>query len=591
MAADGKRFRSSRACTSCRQMKVKCDRRHKASHRCTRCETADTECEIDHNFQRRRTKGSNDDFQILRREVELLKSQVAPLVPRTISGILPDDGSPVPGSSSSIYHSTPAYTLTLPRSTAEVTLLPWQIDKGFDTFFEKMHPFLPFLVRPEPNHCFEREPFLFWTICMLGLRREAAPCAKALAAYVSSEAIQGPYSRCHSQSKATSVVQALLLLSLWPFNSTSQLREHVWLHVGAATHLALQIGLNQPFAASEYVPKDGRKDIPSLIPEFHRTWVACYIVNTIVAFKRGIPSTLRTDHSIIQYTRDIATTVGIPDGLLKMLLIVRRIEEGQDMGNPRFTLNGSVEPGCREAVYHLLQSNIADTEMQISSSSSYLQLLVNAAKQQSQIQTLYCDSPIPLQERVVLAGIQTSMQTIRLSRQIQLEVGTIFLPMHFDSLVVTAALFLFKVLISRFASFANEDEVQDHIAQARTFFREGIHDFNDVPQRLNKFLDGLYELVMDGHLPVGGYIIENVRHRNTQNILYEILWIFHEWKRQANTGAKSRERSCTAPRITDREAPDIMDAALEPLPLDEDFWRLFEKEGFYGSQYSMESHV
>jgi hypothetical protein len=217
MAADGKRFRSSRACTSCRQMKVKCDRRDKGPHRCTRCEITNIACEIDHNFQRRRMKGSNEDVQDLRREMELLKSQVAPLVPRTISGSLPDAGNPVPGSSSSPFHSARAYMLTLPRSTAEITLLPWQIEAGFDTFFEKMHPFLPFLVRPEPNACFEREPFLFWTICMLGLRRDGAPCAKALAAYVSSEATQAPYSRCHCQSKATSVVQALLLLSLVAF--------------------------------------------------------------------------------------------------------------------------------------------------------------------------------------------------------------------------------------------------------------------------------------------------------------------------------------------------------------------------------------
>jgi hypothetical protein len=54
--------------------------------------------------------------------------------------------------------------------------------------------------------------------------------------------------------------------------------------------------------------------------------------------------------------------------------------------------------------------------------------------------------------------------------------------------------------------------------------------------------------------------------------------------------AKSRERSCTAPRITDGQASGIMDAALEPLPLDDNFWGLFEQEGFYGPQYSMESY-
>jgi hypothetical protein len=558
-------------------------------------------------------KGSNEEVRLLRCEMELLKSQVAPLVPQNTSSILPDEASPVPGSSSSTYHSAPAHTLTLSRSTADVTLLPWQIDTAFDTFFEKMHPFLPFLLRLEPNPCYEREPLLFWTICMLGLREEAAPRAKALATYVGSEAMQAPYSRCHSQSRATSVVQALLLLSLWPLNSTSQLREHAWLHAGAATHLALQIGLNQPFAASEYVPKDGRREIPSLIPEFHRTWVACYIVNTLVAFKRGIPSTLYSDHSIMQYTRDAAPTASLPDDLLKMLLIVRRIEEGQDMGSQRFGIHENIDPSSREAIYHLLQSNIASTSAQISPFSPYLQLLLNAATQQSQIQTLYHDSPLPLQQRVILSGLQTSMQTIRLSRQLHASVPPIYLPAHVDSFLITAALFLFKVLISRFAALADEAEAQDHISQARTIFREGIHDFNDVPARLSRFLDGLYELVVDDQLPVGGYIIENVRHRGTQNVLYEvrepdpslvitsppscwdlsnarflpcqILWIFHEWKRQSNLALAARPPDDTTSEMIDPAALELL-----PPPLDDDFWWLFEKEdlGFYGSQYSTE---
>jgi hypothetical protein len=54
--------------------------------------------------------------------------------------------------------------------------------------------------------------------------------------------------------------------------------------------------------------------------------------------------------------------------------------------------------------------------------------------------------------------------------------------------------------------------------------------------------------------------------------------------------AKPRERSCTAPRIMNGQASDIVDAALEPLPLDDNFWRLYEQEGFYGPQYGMESH-
>ena len=505
-------------------MKIKCNRRERLPLRCTRCETTDSKCQISSDFQRRRVKAHDDhETSKLRQELEKLKSQVASLIPQaspagTTNAISPSSGS----ISTSVARARPEMDPTLQRSAGDIVLLPLQIDTAFAIFFKEMHPFLPFLVNSTPNSTYSREPFLFWTICLLGLRSGDPDLSKALSNHVSSEALQAPMRSCHNQAAATSVVQALLLLAIWPFNSPSQLHEHAWLHCGSATHLAIQVGLHQPYGASEFVPKCGRKDIPGLFLEFRRTWIACYVVNSIVSFIRGYQRTVHSDHNIMQFTLSSAAELSISPDLFKALLIFRRIEEGQDLGNPRSTWDGHIDPASREGAYRLLKARLWDTEQQISPLSSFMGLILSAAKLQPKIQVLQSTTPLPLQETTVLGAINTATRVIDLARLVQRDVKMVHLPASVDSLVLMAALLIFKILISRFACFIDVQNAQLQIAEACSYFRDGINDFDDIPRRVTPFLEALNQMVLDGHLPTGGFVIENTKYRNSQNILYEV---------------------------------------------------------------------
>jgi hypothetical protein len=426
MSSNGKRFRSSTACTVCRQLKMKCDRKEKLPSRCTRCEGTDQVCETNHSFERRRMKANYDDEETkqLRNELEPLTSQVASLLPQHSISSPENQLSIVGAVSPSVLSNNGASTAgseapTRQRTAGESVVTSWQINTAFATFFRDMYPFLPFLIETTPNACYDTDPFLFWVICVLGPRSASPELSTCLSQRVITDALQAPLRTCHKQAAALSVVQGLLLLAIWQFSGPSLLHEAAWLHCGSATHLAIHIGLHHPYAASEFVPKSGQEHIPNLYTEFRRTWIATYIVNVFISFARGYPATVRADFNVISYTLSSADELSIPPDLFKTLLIARRMEEGQDLGHSRTGEHGHIDPASREGIYRLLQSRISDTETRVSPLYPYINMIVMAAKLQPAVQVLQSTTPIPLQETTILAACENAARVITLGRVVQ----------------------------------------------------------------------------------------------------------------------------------------------------------------------------
>lgn len=478
-------------------------------------------------------KGTHDEEETkrLRQELEQLKSQVAALVQPQLepqsAGSVVSHTSPSASLSATIDATidlglSGSETPTKHRNVGDIDLTPWQIDTAFDTFFSNMHPFLPFLAETTPSACYETEPFLFWVICVLGLRSTYPDLSKRLQSHVSQEALQAPMRTCHNQAAALSVVQGLLLLAVWPFSCPSLLHEASWMHCGTATHLAMHIGLHHPYAASEFVPQSGRDHIPNLFIEFRRTWIATYIINVFISFARGYPATVRADFNVISYTLSNPEELSILPDLFKSLLIARRMEEGQDLGHSRTGEHGHIDPGSREGIYRLLQSRISDTETRSLPLSPYIGMIIMAAKLQPAVQILQYTTPVSLQETTILAACENAAQVINLARVVQKQTNMVQLPVIVDALVLMSTVMIFKIQISRFSSFVNAELAQSRISEACNYFREGVNEFNDIPARVSIFVEALYTLVVENLVPVGGFVIENTKCRYSQNILYEV---------------------------------------------------------------------
>jgi hypothetical protein len=465
----------------------------------------------------------NQEMRSLRQELEQLKSQVASLVPQTSSGSIITNTSP--SAASEVVWASPSThdaNATVQRSAGDTILLPWHIDAAFAAFFNEMHPLLPFLSESSPNACYDREPFLFWTICVLGLRSVGPDLANSLSPFVTTEALHAPPRSCHNQAAATAVIQALLLLSFWPFKSPSLLHEAIWLHCGSAVHLALHVGLHHPHSAAEFAPKERRAHIPALVTEFRRTWIACYVVNCLVSFARGYPGTIRADFNLIEYTKSNPAQLSISPDLFKLLLIARRIEEGQDLGSPPTVPYGHIDPNSRAGIYSLLQSRVKGTEAKISPVSPYMDLFLTATKLLPALQVLQSTSPIALQETTILAAFGYASQLINDARIVQSTIHMVHLPVFVHALVLISALLIFKIQISMFSPLIDLQQAQKQILEACRYYRNGINDFSTIPARLTIFMDGLHTMVTENQLPIGGFIIENAKCHHSQNILYEV---------------------------------------------------------------------
>ncbi|RFU27780.1 hypothetical protein B7463_g8565, partial [Scytalidium lignicola] len=513
----------------------------------------------------------------LRAELEQMKAQVSSLLPQTsptsASESIPssantdkEEGISETDEQASIPKDT---TPTSARTAGDITVLPWQIDAAFEVFFQNIHPMLPFVTQSTPNRCYSREPFLFWAICVLGLRSVAPGLAHALCPFVHAEALHAPHRSCHNQIAATDVVQGLLLLSMWPFKSPSLLHESVWLHCGSATHLALHIGLHQPHSASEFVPKYRRDFLP--VSQFRRTWIACYVVNSLVSFARGYPSTIRADFNLIKYSRSTPSQLSIQPELFKYLLIARRIEEGQELGSPQSVPYGQIDPGSRAGICGLLKARIAETEENISkpSLSPIMRVFLTATKMLPVMQALQSTSPLPLQETEVLQAFELAGQLICQAEIVQKEINRVYFPVFIDGMVLISVLLILKIQISRFSGLVDQRRGQYLIEKACKYYRDGVNDFSTIPARLTQFMDGVRTMVAENCFPAGGFVIEKAKCHYSQNILYEFLWEFYEWKRLA-VGAAEFQEAPPLPNDTGISMVSFLD--LEQL--DADFWQM-----------------
>lgn len=144
-------------------------------------------------------------------------------------------------------------------------------------FFTQYHPLFPILdASLGPNDYYDRSPFLFWTIIVIGSRR-----------YVddpnvldkSSQLITPlAFSSMALRSSPMPVIQGLLLLCTWRLPTNSMYKDMAHLMCGSAVHLATQIGLHIAGVGQDFARMPVKKDQEQKVFRA-RLWLCCVIVS------------------------------------------------------------------------------------------------------------------------------------------------------------------------------------------------------------------------------------------------------------------------------------------------------------------------
>ncbi|KIH89335.1 hypothetical protein SPBR_06711 [Sporothrix brasiliensis 5110] len=300
--------RCSMACTTCRQVKLRCDAAERYPSPCSRCVKRRKPCVFDSDFKRRPVRGA---LERLLEEKEQLKqivdsmgaaahgTQIHPTPSQTQSEASPA----VIGLSDDSPDDTPGYDLDGVRLSFAV------VDDLFAFYVAVFHPMLPIVdivsaSKTPADVCADSE-LLFWTILITAAQNHPQHRAAVL------EPLVTPYRRLLADAlvqpaRTVYMTQALLVLTSWPLSVDRQRNDPSWYYCGVATSSAVHLRLHEAEALWWYSSVGGREEVVTgrggadgddgddgdrqqANAARYRTWLGAFVVSNALAIDMGLP--------------------------------------------------------------------------------------------------------------------------------------------------------------------------------------------------------------------------------------------------------------------------------------------------------------
>ncbi|KAG2173255.1 hypothetical protein INT43_004629 [Umbelopsis isabellina] len=480
----GKRTRSSKACTACRQMKLKCDAMEQFPSPCSRCKKSGNFCEIDRNFQRerkRRAEGSKEaQVANLSSIPEILtpQSQISPLIP-PVNHIpaKPDEESRLPPieAKDEIISGT--------TISGDRIVLMYHM---FITHYYRFLPILP-LEYVNPAAISTDCPLLFWCICSI----VAPSCAPDLVTVIHENVryLVSTVYLTHYMFKpftALSNVCALVLLCHWPLSHKTIQEDASWTYCGLATHMALQIGLHRSKFIEEYAVASVTSRNASKMKLL--TWLGCFLVNQLNADFHGIPSSASLDYSYIPDPAQYEQDEHVSD-FIKRVKILHALKKGIDiLGTP----DGIIKTGALPLLHRSLEDSFSQLLAEISPLSDLAELTYLHAKLQLHSFLLTPDVPVSEQRNAIIPTYLVCIQHIQIvKRMLDKDPRCRYWPFFIVTNVLIASVVLFKLAISQFREMIDQDVARNHIADSFTLLRKLTLHQEDMAARGIRLIEGI----------------------------------------------------------------------------------------------------
>jgi Fungal specific transcription factor domain/Fungal Zn(2)-Cys(6) binuclear cluster domain len=367
----------AKACTRCRQWKVRCDIEDNNHSRCTRCHNLNIPCVFDGKFKR---VSKHNALAALQAEVQRLTrmskggehGQCASGQP-TSKGTIKRASTLSTAShdlcrsdsardqvgmqnrnrdyDSSLANTQPQLqfidSLFTPcvaaKSIGDLVLTAAQVNELFRVFFTRCHAHLPFAITKAVEEVHSRSPLLFWAICAISSDAENS---MQMMPY-----IHGLIPSVLSPPHNVEVVQGLLLVSIWPFPFSTQSSDPSSLYTALAVQIGYNIGLHRPTLATEFEYTFSTEQVE--IETRRSTWMACYTVSQIQSSRRGIAMSIKIDSTLLHLVDD--STV---DSILATLCQISMLSDqaATSIGADADNISGLLEPKARVRMVKLFSA-------------------------------------------------------------------------------------------------------------------------------------------------------------------------------------------------------------------------------------------
>ncbi|KAJ9606066.1 Regulatory protein leu3 [Cladophialophora chaetospira] len=180
---------------------------------------------------------------------------------------------------------------TAHRTLGTVCLTYGQVNEHFKNYFARCHQYLPFkMTTHSADAIYTRCELLFWVIITTAaswkLRSQLAPSVQGMLTGI-----------IHSFPRSVEQVQALLIMSMWPFPVSSVMEDVSHCYCCLATQMALHLGLHRPNQTHLHEHGMEERENARAVGEEVKTttWLSCFIVNQKLSATRGLPPSILVD--------------------------------------------------------------------------------------------------------------------------------------------------------------------------------------------------------------------------------------------------------------------------------------------------------
>ncbi|KAK3110971.1 hypothetical protein LTR53_014211 [Teratosphaeriaceae sp. CCFEE 6253] len=295
------------SCVTCRQVKLKCDRRERYPSPCTRCASAKVECRTDAGFKR---FSSRARVKELEKEVERL--QRAQSLEQVLSArpAEPHEGSD--SSHSMSPYSPPAAPVRWLQAEVDVLQTPLQLGNAFLPLaaarvllqdFEALYlPHFTILEAVTSIREFaQKHELLFWSIVTVVARRKEGLAEECVIYQQAFDELLGRV--CREAIQSLTDLQAILLTCTWPVPLRGGQRDGSWMRLGMAINTARQMGIDKQQDEVLFGARRARFRLsqhPKHIIKL--TWLKCFELDVQLSSWLGHTPTLGT----AQHLRSVA---------------------------------------------------------------------------------------------------------------------------------------------------------------------------------------------------------------------------------------------------------------------------------------------
>lgn len=601
------------SCTFCRQHKIKCNASDNYPAPCLRCDKMQLKCEIDPKF--RPKKGSQ--IQTLKNDVDELKAKIEMLAQNEVfltralnqhnlnyvqqlqqeRNFEPAEAGEAVAAAAGVAAAADAFgaaahthlELPLVRSGADSTpadaapadaapagpaagpaaglshaviaefvlggvRLPLaQANTLHARFLTKHLPFFPIFELRSATELYHKLQLLFWSVMLTASLLEATPhLYMLLAALIKQLAVETCW--IHTP-RLTHVIQALLVLLMWPLPNEKILDDCLYRFIGLAKKLLLQLGLHR---GGEFIQDFSRRQVllgPGGECWRTRLWLAVFFCEHFWLLVLGLPPLITLTDYLLEGARVDAL---LPANFRCLILLaIFQCKLVNVMGVLVTSPDGLLEPQNRAASLNILDRELERLRFKLPIDDGLLvELYFLYVKLMICCFAFLPGTPIEDQVRYVLLAYLAATRIVTITLQL-ISNGTVLLielPIYVRQLITYLVLLLFKLSLLRYLIDRYVDSARQLIVTVHRLLRNTLLLWKDLQNdilRTARLLENLnivlltYPEVFEA--AADGSIILRMRLHLTASLFYDLVWCVHEARRRNLESRKPAAAAAAAP--------------------------------------------